>query len=659
MKHFSRALLLSLRYKWSILGAISCSMMVAILWGASITTILPVLETVLNGKNATDWVDAKIEHVNKASADYQHEIDELLTEKMDAVGVDAVIIGKRIDARRKDVKASQQKAARYASFRPFVQTYTPQTPFGTLVASMIFLMAATALKGVFLVLSSVLVARIAHRTVMDMRRIYYRKALELDQIRIDRLGTTNMMTQLSHNMLMVGGGLIMFYGKTIREPLKMITCLAIAAWISWPLLLISLFVVPFGALAIQRVARSMKRSTEREMHGMSDVFETLIETFSAIKTVRIFNKERAERRRFKENAAMMYRMAVRIRFYDSLLRPITEFLGIVAIAVSVIAGAYLVLNKADSLLGLPIGGPLEATELILFYAMLAGASDPARKVSEILNMLVRGGTACENLFKTYEVEARVAAPINPTPLPLHSKEIKFQNVLFAYVPKQPVVKRLSLTIPYRQTLAIVGENGCGKSTLVNLLARFYDPHNGRIFIDGVDIREVSPKKLRRQIAWVTQDSTLFQGTVRENIAYGKQNPTEEEIQHAANLARIDTFIRDLPKGIDSHVGEGGSLLSAGQRQRVMLARAILADPRIFILDEATSQLDGHTEQLVHTSLQSFINSRTTIIITHRFSSIKLCERVVVMHQGSIVSDSTPDEAVATSEEFQFLFAKSA
>ncbi len=660
MKHFLRALVLSLRYKWSITGAVICSMIVALLWSASITTVFPVVKSVFERKTFIQWIDGEIENSTTTGDELRKEVAELSASLARANPDERRSIESKIQQNQQYLESEQSAIDWYQKIRPLIVEYAPKTPFGTLVAAITWLVVATTLKGVFLVLGSILVARVANKTVMDMRRIYYRKALELDQIRIDRLGTSNMMTHLSHNMLMVSGALMMFYGKSIREPLKMISCLAVAAYISPRLLIISLFVVPFGAIVIHRVARGMKNATQREVEGMSDIFETLIETFSAIKTVRIFNQERSERNRFKRNSGMLYRMAVRMRFYDSLLRPISELLGILAVAVSILAGAYLVLNEKQALFGIHIlDRSLNQAELLIFYAMLAGASDPARKMSEILNVLVRGGTACENLVQCYDVESKIQAPQNPTPIPAHQKSIKFENVFFAYMANQPVIKKLDLSIPYRQTLAIVGENGCGKSTLVNLLARFYDPHVGRILIDGVDIKDGNPKKLRRQIAWVTQDSTLFQGTVWENIAYGGRNPTDEEIQAAAELAQVDKFIDQLADGYETQVGESGYQLSAGQRQRVILARAILADPRIFVLDEATSQMDGHTEQLVQEALRPFIKSRTTIIITHRHSSIRLADRVIVMRDGRIVGDATPAEAAETSDQFKFLFSKSA
>ena len=663
MNPFFKAVLLSLRYKWSILGAIGCAVMISLLWSMSITTIFPIVKIVVQDETAITWVASEIQEGNATVANVNREVAELMSAIDAAPPGEARKLGLKLNMKKDRLKSEIKRVAYYKdSIQPLVNQYAPTSAFETLVWSISFLLVVSILKGFFLVGSAYLTARVASKTVMDLRRIYYRKALELDQRRIDRIGTSNIMTHLSHNMLMVNGGLRMFYGKCIREPMKMITCLICAAWISLPLLLISLVMVPGGALLVRSVSRRMKNSTQSEMKGMSEVFQSLIETFHAVKTVRIFNRERTERRRFKKCSELLYHMSLRISLYDSLLRPITEVLGIVSISIALLAGAYLVLNQQTHLLGdwLKITNtPLKPEQLILFYALLAGASDPARKMTEVVNVLVRGGTACENLFKTYDVQHHVDYPKPPTPMPLHSKNIEFDQVIFAYKPREAVLRKVNLTIPYQQTLAIVGGNGCGKSTLVHLLARFYDPNRGSIRIDGVDLKEVNPRKLRRQIAWVTQDSNLFQGTLWENIAYGSRTATKEQILKAAEIARLPDFVDNFQAGYDTVVGDDGGHLSAGQRQRVALARAIVADPRILVLDEATSQIDGKTEGLIHDELAEFIKSRTTIIITHRRSSLVLADRVIVMQMGRIVHDSSVADADKRSEQFQHLFAKSA
>ena len=663
MKPFFRALLMSLRYKWSILGAVLCAVMISALWSFSISAILPVVQVVLNGDTFHDWIDNEIENsisaidkLEKETANFRTDIANASIDEDERHRMQL-----RLDISNDRLESENSLLVRYKTkLKPVITKWAPDDPFKTLATAMGCLLVITLLKGCFLVTSAYLTARVASKTVMDLRRIYYRKALELDQRRIDRLGTSNMMTHLSHNMLMVSSGLKVFYGKCLREPLKMVTCLAIAAWISLPLLLLSLIILPAGFFLVRSVSGRMKRSTENEMQGMADVFQTLIETFQKVKTVRIFNRERAERRRFRKNANTLYHMSVRISLYDSILRPLSELLGIMSIALAILAGAWLVLNQKTHLFGIWMTEtPIRPVTLLFFYAMLAAASDPARKMTEVINVIIRGNTACENLFRTYDVENRVRTPDNPVPVPQHTESIHFDDVLFAYKPKQPVVRRVSLEIPYKQTLAIVGGNGSGKSTLMNLLCRFYDPNRGSIKIDGVDIKDVSPRKLRRQIAWVTQDSVLFNGSIRENVMYGNPEASEAELEEAIQTARLNDFVDSIPDGIDSMIGDNGGHLSAGQRQRVAIARAVLANPRILILDEATSQVDGKTESLIHGELASFIRGRTTIIVTHRESSLCLADRVIVMRLGRIASDSTVEEAHESSRPFQNLFARTA
>jgi subfamily B ATP-binding cassette protein MsbA len=658
MKPFFRAVKHSLRYRWTIAGAFLCSLVIAVIWSASITTVFPIVKIVLEGETAITWVKHEIENGERNVEQFSAEVaalDKLLAESDDP------ILSNKLDLKRDRLNGEVNSLRWYEKVEPYVVQYAPASAFMTLVVALIWLLSVSILKGILLVIGAILDARVSERTVLDLRRIYYRKALELDQRRIDGIGTSAMMTHLSYNMTMISSGLRMFYGKCLREPLKMLACLVVAAWISLPLLIISMFIVPAGAFLIHSISRRMKQSTQIEMEGMADVFQTLIETFKAVKTVRIFNRERTERRRFKRNASTLYRMSIRIALFDSLLRPITEVLCIISISLSMLVGAYLVLNQETYLFNLIkiSDTPIKPAMLLVFYAMLAGAADPARKMSEIVNVIVRGGTACDNLFRTFGPEPLIGPPKNPIPVPVHRESIEFDNVVFCYLPKQPVLKKINLTIPAGQTLAIVGGNGCGKSTLMNLLARFYDPHLGQIRIDGQDIRQMHPKKVRQQISWVTQDSVLFNGTLWENIAYGKPDATDEEVMHAIRIARIDHFASKLENGYHANVGDDGKSLSAGQRQRVAIARAVVSDPRILILDEATSQIDGQSETIIHNSLAEFIKDRTTIVITHRQSSLRLADRVIVMDLGRIVHDSSVADATENSRQFQYLFARSA
>ena len=399
MKHFTHAIWLSLKYKWTIIGSVLSSLGIAFLFCFSISTVFPVIKIVLEGQTAQEWIADEIANAKVEQQEISDEIEELQQQLARAPDGQLRSVESRIELKRNRLEAEQKAQAWYEKYKPYVDSYAPRKPFNTLVLAMAFLLTATLLKGVLLVLSTILVGRVANRTVWDMRRIYYRKALEMDQQKIDSMGTSMMMTHLSNNMSMVSGGLRVLYGKSLREPFKMITCLIGAAMISTGLLLISMIVIPAGAYVVHSISRRMKQSVQKELGGIAEAFQTLIETLSWLKTVRMFNRECTERKRFKENAGIMYRMSMRISMYDSLLRPTTEVLGIVAIALSVLAGSYLVLNQSTHLFGIQIlDRPIKPGMLVLFYTFLAGASDPARKMSEIVNVLVRGGTACENLM---------------------------------------------------------------------------------------------------------------------------------------------------------------------------------------------------------------------------------------------------------------------
>jgi ABC-type multidrug transport system fused ATPase/permease subunit len=248
--------------------------------------------------------------------------------------------------------------------------------------------------------------------------------------------------------------------------------------------------------------------------------------------------------------------------------------------------------------------------------------------------------ASESLYEFFDREPTVCTPEKPRTVPVHSKSIRFERVNFAYRPNQTVLRRLDLEISFGQTVALIGQNGSGKTTLVNLLARFYDPQMGAVWIDGVNLKRINPRQIRRQMALVTQDPVLFQGTVFENIKYGNIYATRAQIIKAAELARVTDFLDLLSNGYHSQVGDRGTSLSGGQRQRIALARAIVANPRILVLDEATSQIDSESEVLIHSALRSFLKNRTTIFISHRRSTLELADRIIVLDQGRILEDLT-------------------
>jgi subfamily B ATP-binding cassette protein MsbA len=407
-------------------------------------------------------------------------------------------------------------------------------------------------------------------------------------------------------------------------------------------------IAPVAAWAIGSLARILKRANRKAMEKMSQIYTVLEETLQGIKVVKAFTTERQERKNFHIANKTYYHRAMRIARYDSLTKPLTESMGMVTVCLALMAGAHLVINQSTHLFGVRMSAePLGMPQVMLFFAFLAGVSDPARKLSDVFNRIQRASAAVDRIYAKMDIEPTIVDPPQPIAVPRHHREIALDGIDFAYVPNQPVLEEVNLTIRFGETIAIVGPNGCGKSTLANLIPRFYEASNGAVRIDGVDVRDVRVRDLRAQIGIVTQETLLFDDTVMNNIRYGSPWATDEQVIEASQRAYSHRFIEEkLPDGYETIVGPRGGLLSGGQRQRLALARAILRDPAILILDEATSQVDLESEQLIHKVLEQFTRSRTTVIITHRMSTLALADRIVVMDAGRITDIGSHAELLA-------------
>jgi ATP-binding cassette subfamily B protein/subfamily B ATP-binding cassette protein MsbA len=351
---------------------------------------------------------------------------------------------------------------------------------------------------------------------------------------------------------------------------------------------------------------------------------------------------------------------MRISVFSALSRINTEILGVSMMTLSVLVGGYLVLNNETHLLGIRMcSRPMGFGQLMLFFAFLIGITDPLRKMGDVYNMMQAGIVAADRVYPLIDQHPAVTDPINPLPLPSGQLAVEFDDVRFEYEAGKPILNGINESIAAGTSLAIVGHNGCGKSTLTNLIPRFFDTCSseknqsaGRIKVAGIDVRNLKVKDLRGDVGYVSQMTMLFSDTIAENIGYGSENATREEIIAAAKKAHAHEFIEGLEEGYDTNIGEHGGKLSGGQRQRISLARAILKDPRILILDEATSQIDPESKQLIHETLADFIKGRTTIIITHRFSTLELVDRIMMMQDGLVIDCGTHEQLLARCVEYQ-------
>jgi ATP-binding cassette subfamily B protein/subfamily B ATP-binding cassette protein MsbA len=490
-----------------------------------------------------------------------------------------------------------------------------------------------------------------------LRTDFYRKVLRLDVANFTESGRGDLMNRCTTDLNSITIGVQRIFGQALLEPLKAIVCLSIAAAVSWRLLLLTIIIAPPAGYSIHWLGKALKRTHRKAMQELSSIYETLSETLGGIKLIKAFTMEPAESSKFQRSAQQYYQRQMRIATYDALVSPVIETLGIAIVLIAAMMGGYLVLGQHTHILGIKISNtfPLTHGEMSVFFAMLAGLSDPARRISGEFSNIQQAIAAADRVYDVLDQQPSIMDPVSPRALPALEKSLRFENVSFQYHTDKPILRGVNLEVAAGETIAIVGPNGCGKTTLMQLLPRFYDPSGGRVTIDGVDIRDVRLQDLRIRCGLVSQEILMLNDTVENNICYGNPDATAEQVEDAARKAYAHAFITEkLPAGYKTIVGPSGSRLSGGQRQRISLARAILRDPEILLLDEATSQIDIESEQLIFEVLKSFSRGRTTFMITHRVSMISLADRVVVMDHGKIADIGSHNELVSRCDLYRRL-----
>jgi ATP-binding cassette subfamily B protein/subfamily B ATP-binding cassette protein MsbA len=656
MTNFARTLRLALHYYWTAAASVACALMVALLWGADIGALYPLVEVVGKNQSLHQWVDQAIADAEKSLAT-QTATEQRLADQLSTAPPDE----RRQMTHARNLATAARAAAqtdlgRLQWIKPGIEAYLPNDAFQTLAVIVGLLLLGTIVKDFFLTLSLFLVDRLAQLATFDLRNAFYRRTLRMDVASFHKNGTSDLLSRFTHDMENIAGGIQTLFGRAVREPLKMITCLIGAGYVCWRLLVLSLVVAPLAGLLIGLLAKTLRRANRKALEEMSSLYTILAESFGGIKVVKAFTMERYERKRFHQTNKKCYRKAMRIALFDGMINPVTEVMGITTICLAILAGAYLVMNQETHLFGIRMcNRPLSLSALLLFYGMLAGVSDPARRLAEVFNRIQRAAAAADRVYQMLDREPTVRELPRAPAVARHRRDLVLERVSFQYAPSHRVLEEIDLRVPFGESVAIVGPNGCGKSTLVNLVPRFYDPLSGSVRLDGVDLRDMRLRDLRGQIGLVTQETLLFDDTVLNNIRYGCPHATREQVIDAARQAHAHKFIEQkLEHGYQTLVGQGGSRLSGGQRQRIALARAILRDPAILILDEATSQIDLESEQLIHKVLEQFTRHRTTLIVTHRLATLALADRIVVMNSGRMVDLGTHDQLMGRCEVYRRL-----
>jgi subfamily B ATP-binding cassette protein MsbA len=657
MANFFRVLRLVLRYKWTLAASSFTAIMVALLWGSNIGGAFPVLAVIAQKKSLQQWIDEQIATSQTNIQKLETDSKDLQAQLAGAPPANLADLQSRLRTNDRSLAAERKHLGRFQFFKPYVDAYLPHDPYQTVVLILMIISAGYILKNIFLVLDSILVDRLSNLATLDLRKKFYRRTLRMDMSSFGKARVSELMARFTGDVDAINGGIQTVIGRAVREPLKMIACLVGAALVNWRLLLLSVGVAPAAGFLIARLAKTLKRANRKALKEMSTLYATLSETFIGIRVVKAFTMERQERLRFHRNCKEFFQKAMKISRLDALVSPLTELAGITMICLTILAGTYLVLKEETHLFGIKMCDlPMDFPQLMIFYAFLAGAIDPARRLSDVFNRIQRASAAADRVFQLYDREPAIGDPAKPRGLKRHHQHIVLDDVSFSYNEGQLVLNEIKLRIPYGETLAIVGPNGSGKTTLANLILRFYDPTRGAVCIDNVDIREVRMRELRGQIGLVTQEPFLFDDTVFNNIRYGSPWATKQQVIDAARKAYAHKFIEELlENGYDTNVGQLGGRLSGGQRQRIALARAILRDPPILILDEATSQIDIESEHLIHRVLEQFTRDRTAIIITHRLSTLDLADRILVMDEGRILDLGTHDDLISRCELYRRLY----
>jgi ATP-binding cassette subfamily B protein/subfamily B ATP-binding cassette protein MsbA len=660
MKNFLRALRCSWPYRGRLLISILCAIVAAGLWGSTFTAVAPVLRILGEKQNLQTWFHdlgkETEEYVSKlkaerAGADRDFDLlrdmpsNEFRNKRMRDVTF-------HIAKLERDLRTANLELYLYQIAEWRCSLYFPSDPFQTLACILVLVVIGVALRGVFEFWQESLVGSVVNLSLFDLRNRLYRNVIHLDVNHFSEEGTSELMARFTNDMETLGNGIKTLYGKVVAEPLKAIVCVLIACWFSWQLTLMFLVLVPIAAFILMKVGQLMKRATRRLLERISSIYKILQESFQGIRVVKAFTMEPYERRRFCTATKDYYHKAMWMVNLDALTSPIIETLGVAAIAGALLTGAYLVLRHEDHLFGMRMAAqPPKYESLLTLYIFLSSIADPVRKLTSVYTRIQSGAAAADRIFNLLDRQPRVRGNSNCPRLATHASTIEFRDVCFSYEPGRPILTNVHLQVRFGETIGLVGKNGCGKTTLVGLIPRFYDPDHGFILVDGRDIRTVNLRSLRQQVGVVTQETTLFDDTVYNNISYGNRRARREDVEAAAQRAYAHDFISQLPHGYQTRIGEAGVKLSGGQRQRLALARAILRDPKILILDEFTSQYDVESEALIHKALREFMRNRTTVVITHRLNTLEIADRIVMVDNGRIAAVGTHQELMNTCPEY--------
>ena len=488
------------------------------------------------------------------------------------------------------------------------------------------------LKNLFGYLSMQHVMYLKNGVLTDLRKNIYKHIIELPISFYSKRKKGDIMARVLGDINEMQNSFFILLELIVREPLTIIFSLFVMFSISWQLSIFVLLFIPISGFLISSIGKRLKRQSLRAQQESGQLISTVEETLTGLKIVKSYNAEITFKKRFTNSADRILKLVNKIGLKNNLAGPLSEVLGIITIAILLWYGGKLVL----------IEKVIEGTTFIGFMALAYGILTPAKAISKASYRVKNGVAAADRVFEILFHEDTMPDHKNAIKLSGFNDKIELKNVSFKYE-NEYVLKDFSMTVKKGQSVALVGQSGSGKSTIANLLTRFYDVNKGTISIDGNDIKNTTKTSLRSQIGLVTQDSILFNNSIKNNLKIGKDSATDQEIIEALKVANAWEFVKELPEGIETNIGDAGNSLSGGQKQRLSIARAVLKNAPIMILDEATSALDTESERLVQDALEKMMKNRTSVVIAHRLSTIQNADHIIVMKQGKMVEQGKHQE----------------
>tara|TARA_R110002050_G_scaffold213566_1_gene349853 strand:+ start:2626 stop:4446 length:1821 start_codon:yes stop_codon:yes gene_type:complete len=515
----------------------------------------------------------------------------------------------------------------YINFR--VNAYSGDDEMKGLVLVIGLVLILFLLKNFFNYLAMYFITFLRNGVLKDIRNKMYAKIVDLPISYYSEKRKGDVIARITSDVLEIQHSFLSILELIVREPLTILFTIIIMFGISTKLTLFVFIFIPIAGMIISRIGKSLKKKSDRVQREQGEFLSIVEETLGGLRVIKAFNSESRFYKTFTTSTSRFFHFSNKLLNRQNLASPTGEFLGILVIGVLLWFGGKMVL----------IDKTLDASSFIAYMGLAYNILTPAKAISKASFGVKKGNAAAERVLEILETENPIVERQEAVVKPTFDKGIDIKDVSFKYEDEY-VLKNFNLKVPKGQTVALVGQSGSGKSTIANLMTRFYDVNDGEIKIDGIDIRDFSKKSLRNLMGLVTQDSILFNDTVKNNIGLGKENTTDEEIIEAAKIANAHDFISELPHGYDTNIGDSGNKLSGGQKQRLSIARAVLKNPPIMILDEATSALDTESERLVQDALEKMMQNRTSIVIAHRLSTIQNANTIVVLQKGEIVEQGS-------------------